>query len=346
MTAAMLEKNYLWRVYWRLAGVIMVCVVIALAVVSYFSHRVFDRELVPEVEQKAATVGNSIRALLHQGHELRRALRQALRRRADLRRDHGGQPRIQLCRRHRPGRPDPLRARQGARRRARVLPPPHGARHRPGSHGDLVGFAHRHRSTSSRMPVGRREAPGHAAHRHRQQVRGQRAARGDARRGGGARGLALLHARAAQLHGGRAPCLGPGRVLPPGRAHALGRLHRHRAHPRQRRDRAPTAAHRRGHRPPERALRVPRGRARRQDALGHGRAPRGAQARHARARIGAQPAALRLRAQGQRGRRDEPEPHPRAALRLHPRRGDDALLPAHLREPAAACRSPGSRRRW
>src|SRR3954463_3345229 len=60
----MLEKNYLWRIYWRLAGVIMVCVVIALAVVSYFSHRVFDRELVPETEQKAATVGNSVRALV------------------------------------------------------------------------------------------------------------------------------------------------------------------------------------------------------------------------------------------------------------------------------------------
>ncbi len=60
----MLEKNYLWRIYWRLAGVIMVCVVIALAVVSFFSHRVFDRELVPEVEQKAATVANSVRALL------------------------------------------------------------------------------------------------------------------------------------------------------------------------------------------------------------------------------------------------------------------------------------------
>jgi MFS family permease len=60
----MLEKNYLWRVYWRLAGVIMVCVVIALAVVSYFSHRVFDRELVPETEQKAATVANSVRALV------------------------------------------------------------------------------------------------------------------------------------------------------------------------------------------------------------------------------------------------------------------------------------------
>ena len=60
----MVEKNYLWRIYWRLAGVIMVCVVIALAAVSYFSHRVFDRELVPETEQKAATVGASVRALV------------------------------------------------------------------------------------------------------------------------------------------------------------------------------------------------------------------------------------------------------------------------------------------
>src|SRR5258706_9928386 len=42
----------------------MVCVVIALAVVSYYSHAVFDRELVPETEQKAATVGASVRALL------------------------------------------------------------------------------------------------------------------------------------------------------------------------------------------------------------------------------------------------------------------------------------------
>src|SRR5687767_13819089 len=61
---AMLEKNYLWRVYWRLAGVIMVCVVMALAVVSYFSHAVFERELVPETEQKAATVASSVRALV------------------------------------------------------------------------------------------------------------------------------------------------------------------------------------------------------------------------------------------------------------------------------------------
>ena len=47
--SAMLEKNYLWRVYWRLAGVIMLCVVAALAVVSFYSHRVFERETDPPV---------------------------------------------------------------------------------------------------------------------------------------------------------------------------------------------------------------------------------------------------------------------------------------------------------
>jgi MFS family permease/HAMP domain-containing protein len=59
-----LEKNYLWRIYWQLAGVIMLCVVIALGVVSYFSHRVFERELVPETEKKAATEGSSVRSLV------------------------------------------------------------------------------------------------------------------------------------------------------------------------------------------------------------------------------------------------------------------------------------------
>jgi hypothetical protein len=60
----MLEKNYLWRIYWQLAGVIMLCVVIGLAAVSYFSHRVFERELVPETEKKAATEGSSVRSLV------------------------------------------------------------------------------------------------------------------------------------------------------------------------------------------------------------------------------------------------------------------------------------------
>lgn len=60
----MLERKYLGRIYWRLAGVIMLSVVAALAVVSYFSHRVFERELVPETEQKAATIANSVRTLV------------------------------------------------------------------------------------------------------------------------------------------------------------------------------------------------------------------------------------------------------------------------------------------
>ncbi len=60
----MLDKNYLWRIYWQLAGVIMASVVLALAGVSYFSHRVFERELVPETEKKALTVGASIRSLI------------------------------------------------------------------------------------------------------------------------------------------------------------------------------------------------------------------------------------------------------------------------------------------
>jgi hypothetical protein len=37
----------------------MACVVLALMAVSYFSHRVFERSLVPEVEKKATTVGAS-----------------------------------------------------------------------------------------------------------------------------------------------------------------------------------------------------------------------------------------------------------------------------------------------
>jgi len=60
----MTEKGYLRRIYWRLAGVIMACVVLSLVAVSYFSHRVFERTLVPEVEKKATTVGASVRSLV------------------------------------------------------------------------------------------------------------------------------------------------------------------------------------------------------------------------------------------------------------------------------------------
>ena len=60
----MTQKGYLRSVYWRLAGVIMACVVLSLMAVSYFSHRVFERTLVPEVEKKATTVGASVRSLV------------------------------------------------------------------------------------------------------------------------------------------------------------------------------------------------------------------------------------------------------------------------------------------
>jgi MFS family permease len=60
----MTDKGYLRRIYWRLAGVIMACVVLSLVAVSYFSHRVFERTLVPEVEKKATTVGASVRSLV------------------------------------------------------------------------------------------------------------------------------------------------------------------------------------------------------------------------------------------------------------------------------------------
>ena len=60
----MTDRKYLRRIYWRLAGVIMACVVLSLVAVSYFSHRVFERTLVPEVEKKATTVGASVRSLV------------------------------------------------------------------------------------------------------------------------------------------------------------------------------------------------------------------------------------------------------------------------------------------
>lgn len=59
-----MEKAYLQRIYWQLTGVIMAAVIIALAGLSYFSQRAFERELVPEVAREAATVGASVRALI------------------------------------------------------------------------------------------------------------------------------------------------------------------------------------------------------------------------------------------------------------------------------------------
>lgn len=59
-----MEKSYLARIYWQLTGVIMVGMLLALGGISYFTHQEFERELLPEVAQKAASVGASVRALL------------------------------------------------------------------------------------------------------------------------------------------------------------------------------------------------------------------------------------------------------------------------------------------
>ncbi|MCA0244397.1 MAG: MFS transporter [Proteobacteria bacterium] len=58
------QANYLRRIYLRLAGVVMLAVVLALAANAVLSHRAFERALVPEMNKKVAIVGNSIRVLV------------------------------------------------------------------------------------------------------------------------------------------------------------------------------------------------------------------------------------------------------------------------------------------
>lgn len=71
-----MKSTYLRGVYWQLTGVVMLAVVIALAVNSYFSQLAFERALVPEMEKKAATVGASVRTLILKAAENRIALRE------------------------------------------------------------------------------------------------------------------------------------------------------------------------------------------------------------------------------------------------------------------------------
>ena len=59
-----MNERYLKRVYWRLAGVVMIAVVTALAANAYLAHQTFERALVPEMAKKAATVGASVRSLI------------------------------------------------------------------------------------------------------------------------------------------------------------------------------------------------------------------------------------------------------------------------------------------
>ena len=62
--ARRMENSYLRSVYWRLTGVIMAAVLLSLAGFSYFSHKAFERNLVPDVAHKASIVGASVRSLI------------------------------------------------------------------------------------------------------------------------------------------------------------------------------------------------------------------------------------------------------------------------------------------
>jgi len=59
-----MNHSYLRGIYLRLAGVVMVVVVLALAASSYLSHRAFERGLAPVMARKVATVGASVRSLV------------------------------------------------------------------------------------------------------------------------------------------------------------------------------------------------------------------------------------------------------------------------------------------
>ena len=59
-----MNQRYLRGIYLRLAGVVMLVVVLALAASAYFSHRIFERALAPELSRKAITLGSSVRSLV------------------------------------------------------------------------------------------------------------------------------------------------------------------------------------------------------------------------------------------------------------------------------------------
>jgi MFS family permease len=59
-----MKDNYLRSVYLRLAGVVMLVVVLALGANALLSHRSFERALAPEMAKKVAMVATSIRVLV------------------------------------------------------------------------------------------------------------------------------------------------------------------------------------------------------------------------------------------------------------------------------------------
>jgi MFS family permease len=70
------SPTYLRGIYLRLAGVLMLIVVLALAASSYLSHRAFERALAPEMAKKVASGGASARALVLKAMEHRIGFRE------------------------------------------------------------------------------------------------------------------------------------------------------------------------------------------------------------------------------------------------------------------------------
>ena len=65
-----MSTTYLRSIYLRLAGVVMLVVVLALAASAYLSHRAFERALAPEMAKKVASGGASARSLVLKAMEL------------------------------------------------------------------------------------------------------------------------------------------------------------------------------------------------------------------------------------------------------------------------------------
>ena len=71
-----MSQDYLRGIYLRLAGVLMLVVVLALGVSSFLSHRAFERALAPEMAKKVASGGASARSLVLKAMENRIDFRQ------------------------------------------------------------------------------------------------------------------------------------------------------------------------------------------------------------------------------------------------------------------------------
>jgi hypothetical protein len=97
-----MKNHYLRSVYLRLAGVVMLAVVLALAANAFLSHRSFERALAPEMAKKVAIVGGVDPRAAAEGGGQRHRLRRSCTAWTSVRRDRRRDPRDHLLQHHRP----------------------------------------------------------------------------------------------------------------------------------------------------------------------------------------------------------------------------------------------------